>query len=180
MTREENKAINYLLILEIIPNHFVTRLELKNQFLSLSNKYNNENNDSKIYLKLKEAYDYLYDHMELLNEAIHNKLNPDEETHNHSFYYAEEETKEVKDLPNTEEKPKPVINSNVVPNPNEMPLIEDRPSIFMAILALISPLLGILFFIITKKVTPKSSWLYLVLGIISLVVSYILLMNLMG
>lgn len=180
MTREETKAINYLLIMEIIPNHPVTRLELKEQFLLLADKYNNENKDSKIYFKVKEAYDYLYDHMELLNEAIHNKLNPENETHNHSLYYVDYEPKKEVEPKVEDPNVATPVTGNLATNPNDMPLIQDRPSIFMAILALTSPLLGVLFFIITKKVTPKSSWLYLVLGIISLGLCYFLLMRLMG
>lgn len=180
MTKEETKAINYLLILELIPTHFVTRLELKEQFLSLSSKYDNLDNDSKIYFKIKEAYDYLYDHIELLNEAIHNKLNPEEETHNHSFYYEEEKKVEEKPHLNNDVRNETPVSGNLATNPNDMPLIQDRPSLFMLILSLVSPLLGFLFFFITKKVTPKSSWLYLIFGIISLGLSYFLLMKLMG
>ena len=176
MTIEEKKVLDALHIMELTPDHTITRLELKESFLSLSEKYMD---NSEKYNKMKNAYDYLYDHMELLNEAIHNKLNPENETHNHSLYYVDEPVKEVEPKVEDTNVATPVTG-NLATNPNDMPLIQDRPSIFMAILALTSPLLGLLFFIITKKVTPKSSWLYLILGIISLGLSYFLLMKLMG
>ena len=90
MTIEEKKVLAALHIMELTPDHTITRLELKERFLSLSEKYMDH---IEKYNKMKNAYDYLYDHMELLNEAIHNQLNPEHETHEYSYSW--EDVKEV-------------------------------------------------------------------------------------
>ena len=167
MTIEEKKALEALHIMEITPDHTITRLELKESFLSLSEKYR-DNNEK--YNKMKNAYDYLYDHMELLNEAIHNRLNPCHERHEYSYSWEEKKVEEVQSEV-VDEKP---INEATF-NPNELPKVKDRPTVFAAVLSLVSPLIGIIMFILTRRITPKSSFLYLFLAIVGLIASYFLM-----
>ena len=130
MTREEMKALDYLYILSVEPDHEVTRLELKNKFLELSEKYKSD--EETKYFKVKQAYDYLYDHMELLNEAIHNKLTPYAETHNYSLAYGYDE--EIK--PKEEAKEENTAPSSELAR-TPMPEIKDRPTLFAAVLSLL-------------------------------------------
>ena len=167
MTIEEKKALDALHIMEITPDHTITRLELKESFLSLSEKYK-DNNEK--YNKMKNAYDYLYDHMELLNEAIHNRLNPCHERHEYSYSWEEKKVEEVEGEV-VDEKP---INEATF-NPNELPKVKDRPTVFAAVLSFVSPLIGIIMFILTRRITPKSSFLYLTLAIVGLIASYFLM-----
>ena len=167
MTIEEKKALEALHIMEITPDHMITRLELKESFLSLSEKYRD---NCEKYNKMKNAYDYLYDHMELLNEAIHNQLNPCHETHEYSYSWEEKKVEEVQSEV-VDEKP---INEATF-NPNELPKVKDRPTVFAAVLSLVSPLIGIIMFILTRRITPKSSFLYLFLAIVGLIASYFLM-----
>ena len=167
MTIEEKKALEALHIMEITPDHTITRLELKESFLSLSEKYK-DNNEK--YNKMKNAYDYLYDHMELLNEAIHNRLNPCHERHEYSYSWEEKKVEEVEGEV-VDEKP---INEATF-NPNELPKVKDRPTVFAAVLSFVSPLIGIIMFILTRRITPKSSFLYLTLAIVGLIASYFLM-----
>ncbi|RIA75826.1 hypothetical protein EI71_01123 [Anaeroplasma bactoclasticum] len=172
MTREERKALDYLRVMEMPIDHEITRLELKNQFLMLEEKYNPNNIENGIqYFDIKNAYDYLYDHMELLNEAIHNALNPYNETHEYSYSYCYTED-EVNNIKEEKEKKDEYFNPG---NINTMPEIKDRPTVFGAVLSLLSPVLGFLMFALTRKVTPKSSWLYLILAILSIAVSFVAL-----
>ena len=164
MTIEEKKALEALHIMELTPNHTITRLELKESFLSLSEKYMD---NSEKYNKMKNAYDYLYDHMELLNEAIHNRLNPGHETHEYSYSF--EDVKEVQG--EVVDNPK----NEATFNPNELPKVKDRPTVFAAVLSFVSPLIGIIMFILTRRITPKSSFLYLSLAIVGLIASYFLM-----
>lgn len=164
MTIEEKKVLEALHIMELTPNHTITRLELKESFLSLSEKYM-DNNEK--YNKMKNAYDYLYDHMELLNEAIHNRLNPEHETHEYSYSW--EDVKEVQG--EVVDNPK----NEATFNPNELPKVKDRPTVFAAVLSFVSPLIGIIMFILTRRITPKSSFLYLSLAIVGLIASYFLM-----
>ena len=170
MTREERKALDYLRVLGLPIDHPVTRLELKNQFLMLEEKYDpSKEENERTYHDIKNAYDYLYDHMELLNEAIHNVLYPYNETHeySYSYCYTEEEVKEIK-----EAKKEEAMNPHDI---NTLPEIKDRPTVFAAVLSILSPMIGFLMFFLTRKVTPKSSWLYLVLAVLSIALSIILL-----
>lgn len=169
MTREEMKVLEYLKVLQIDSDHEISRSELKDSFLYLEANIKNETiefaKDAR-YIKLKEAYDYLYDHIELLNEAIHNILNPNEQTHLYSYSYEEpvkvsQEEEPLKEIP--------------IENLNKMPEIKDRPTAAGIVLSLLSPLIGVMMFIFTKKITPKSSWLYLGLAIVSFIISYLLL-----
>ena len=164
MTIEEKKVLEALHIMELTPNHTITRLELKESFLSLSEKYMD---NSEKYNKMKNAYDYLYDHMELLNEAIHNRLNPGHETHEYSYSF--EDVKEVQG--EVVDNPK----NEATFNPNELPKVKDRPTVFAAVLSFVSPLIGIIMFILTRRITPKSSFLYLSLAIVGLIASYFLM-----
>ena len=61
MTIEEKKVLAALHIMELTPDHTITRLELKERFLSLSEKYMDH---IEKYNKMKNAYDYLYDDMD--------------------------------------------------------------------------------------------------------------------
>ena len=167
MTIEEKKALEALHIMEITPNHTTSRLELKESFLSLSEKYRD---NCEKYNKMKNAYDYLYDHMELLNEAIHNRLNPCHERHEYSYSWEEKKVEEVEGEV-VDEKP---INEATF-NPNELPKVKDRPTVFAAVLSFVSPLIGIIMFILTRRITPKSSFLYLFLAIVGLIASYFLM-----
>ena len=167
MTIEEKKALEALHIMEITPDHTISRLELKESFLSLSEKYRD---NCEKYNKMKNAYDYLYDHMELLNEAIHNRLNPCHERHEYSYSWEEKKVEEVEGEV-VDEKP---INEATF-NPNELPKVKDRPTVFAAVLSLVSPLIGIIMFILTRRITPKSSFLYLFLAIVGLIASYFLM-----
>ncbi|MBQ2471604.1 MAG: DUF308 domain-containing protein [Acholeplasmatales bacterium] len=167
MTIEEKKALEALHIMEITPDHTISRLELKESFLSLSEKYMD---NSEKYNKMKNAYDYLYDHMELLNEAIHNRLNPCHERHEYSYSWEEKKVEEVQGEV-VEDNPK----NEATFNPNELPKVKDRPTVFAAVLSLVSPLIGIIMFILTRRITPKSSFLYLFLAIVGLIASYFLM-----
>ncbi len=167
MTIEEKKALEALHIMEITPDHTISRLELKESFLSLSEKYMD---NSEKYNKMKNAYDYLYDHMELLNEAIHNRLNPCHERHEYSYSWEEKKVEEVQ----SEVVDEKSINEATF-NPNELPKVKDRPTVFAAVLSLVSPLIGIIMFILTRRITPKSSFLYLFLAIVGLIASYFLM-----
>ena len=93
---------------------------------------------------MKNAYDYLYDHMELLNEAIHNRLNPCHERHEYSYSWEEKKVEEVEGEV-VDEKP---LNEATF-NPNELPKVKDRPTVFAAVLSFVSPLIGIIMFILT-------------------------------
>jgi hypothetical protein len=166
MTIEEKKALDALHIMEITPNHTISRLELKESFLSLSEKYKD---NSEKYNKMKNAYDYLYDHMELLNEAIHNRLNPGHETHEYSYSWEEKKVEEVQG--EVVDNPK----NEATFNPNELPKVKDRPTVFAAVLSFVSPLIGTIMFILTRRITPKSSFLYLTLAIVGLIASYFLM-----
>ena len=117
---------------------------------------------------MKNAYDYLYDHMELLNEAIHNQLNPEHETHEYSYSW--EDVKEVQGEV-VEENP---MNEATF-SKNELPKVKDRPTVFAAVLSFVSPFIGIIMFILTRRVTPKSSFLYLSLAIVGFTASYFLM-----
>ena len=167
MTIEEKKALEALHIMELTPDHTITRLELKESFLSLSEKYMD---NSEKYNKMKNAYDYLYDHMELLNEAIHNQLNPSHETHEYSYSWEEKKVEEVQGEV-VDAKPR----DEATFNPNELPKVKDRPTVFAAVLSFVSPLIGIIMFILTRRITPKSSFLYLTLAIVGLIASYFLM-----
>lgn len=167
MTIEEKKALEALHIMEITPDHTISRLELKESFLSLSEKYMD---NSEKYNKMKNAYDYLYDHMELLNEAIHNRLNPCHERHEYSYSWEE---KKVEEVQGEVASANPINEATF--NPNELPKVKDRPTVFAAVLSLVSPLIGIIMFILTRRITPKSSFLYLFLAIVGLIASYFLM-----
>ena len=52
MTIEEKKVLEALHIMELTPDHTITRLELKESFLSLSEKYMD---NSEKYNKMKNA-----------------------------------------------------------------------------------------------------------------------------
>ena len=165
MTIEEKKVLAALHIMELTPDHTITRLELKERFLSLSEKYMDH---IEKYNKMKNAYDYLYDHMELLNEAIHNQLNPEHETHEYSYSW--EDVKEVQGEV-VEENP---VNEATF-SKNELPKVKDRPTVFAAVLSFVSPFIGIIMFILTRRITPKSSFLYLSLAIVGFIASYFLM-----
>lgn len=168
MTREENKALNCLMIMQIEANHTINRLELKEKYLSLSKEYENDYNK---YYQMKEAYDYLYDHVELLNEAIDHLLNPVIEV-------KEETVSESKSV----DIPQAPFNSNNNPFnlPKEPVIIKDRPSLFASLMSILSPLLGFIMFILHRKITPKSSWLYLALAIIGLAINFFVFYYVMG
>lgn len=165
MTIEEKKVLTALHIMELTPDHTITRLELKERFLSLSEKYMDH---IEKYNKMKDAYDYLYDHMELLNEAIHNQLNPEHETHEYSYSW-----EDVKEVQGEVVEDRPMNEATF--NPNELPKVKDRPTVFAVVLSFVSPFIGIIMFILTRRITPKSSFLYLSLAIVGLIASYFLM-----
>lgn len=166
MTKRE-KIFKYLQILGVEPKENITLMDLKQQYLLLAKKYNPENEeykDGKKYYEMKDAYDYLYDHIDSVNEEIHNKLNniPDPED-----IKVIEEVKEEK-----------INNDNDFVRVNNLPnsdlQVKDRPTVFGILLSLISPLIGLFMFLMLRKVTPKTSFLYLALAIISFAINFVL------
>ena len=142
---------------------------------------NNINGDEAKYRLIKEAYDYLYDHMELLNEAIHNKLTPWAETHTHSYswsYEEEERKKEEARLKAMAEARR--MESEVVGDTSHVSRypevkIKDRPTLAAALFSFVCPIMGFSFFFMTRRITPKSAWLYLILAVLGAVGAYLLL-----
>lgn len=149
MTYKE-KVNSYLRILNINPDHEITRKELKANYLELI-KEHPVDTDSKKYYEIKDAYDYLYDNIEMIEEAL-NELDIVEEV----------------TLPNVE--PKEIEEPVVVPPMSDVK-VKDRPTLFAILFSILSPIMGIVMFFMLRKVTPKSSWLYLVLGLLSFALS---------
>ena len=154
MTYRE-KVLYNLGVLEIKPDHLLTLAELKQSYLRLTKLYHPDNDnpytDSKKYFSMKDSYDYLYDHLELANEELMHIINGDPEV--------KEEVKEVVEDTCVNEAPKAMPQSEVK--------VEDRPTMLLIIISFLSPIVGVIMFFMTRKVTPKSSWLYLALGILS-------------
>lgn len=146
MTYKE-KVYSYLKVLNVKPDHDITRQELKKSFLELTKLYPIDK-DTKKYYEIKDAYDYLYDNIDSIKEALN----------------APEEVKEVV-IPNKVLDEKEAV---VIPPVSDIK-VKDRPTLMAAILSLMSPLIGFMIFFMLRKVTPKSSWLYLGLAILSLV-----------
>lgn len=154
MTYKE-KVNSYLKTLNVKPDHEITRAELKTNYLSLI-KEHPVDTDSKGYYEIKDAYDYLYDHIDMVNETLQE---PD----------VVEEVIETKEIPAREPE-----ETFVIPPVSDVK-VKDRPTLIAVLLSLVSPFIGFIMFIMLRKVTPKSSWLYLGLAILSILISAFIL-----
>lgn len=159
MTYRE-KLLSNLNVLEIKPDHLLTLAELKQSYLRLTKLYHPDNDnpytDSKKYFMMKDSYDYLYDHIDLANEELTHIINGD----------VEKVDEEIKP-----EVVEPIMQERVRAVPIEEVKIDDRPSWLLVFFSLLSPLIGFILFFMTRRVTPKSSWLYLGIGIITFIIN---------
>ena len=167
MTLRE-KILNYLSILDINPTGNITLMDLKQKYLYFAKLYSpevEEYKDGKKYYEMKMAYDYLYDHIDLVNEEI-KKINsgiPDIE-------------KEVKQEPKVEvidEAPKQ-SQERINPFPTGDLKVQDRPSVFGILMSILSPLVGFILFGLLRGVAPKSSIVYLIIAIVGLVINILI------
>ena len=181
MTEQEIKTQQALIFMGYKELREISKSELDLSFKAMSYKINPETctnekyKDGKDYLLLLEYYNYLSD-IKRTNETIRNILNPENKTYQYQDEKPEEKVEEnllgenvvADEIPNNQ-------NQGVRPTYTEVQII-DRPSILSLILSFFIPIYGIIMFIFSRRITPKSAKWYLIVGIIGYVINFIILM----
>lgn len=173
MTEQEIKTKNALAFIGYKEIREISKSELDLSFKALSYKMNPETTnidkykDGKDYLLLLEYYNYLSD-IKRTNETIRNILYPNEKTYD----YQDEK-------PETAEAIHENISNQAEANTNEIPNISieefkipDRPSVLYIILSILFPIFGVLMFFLTRRITPKSSKVYLIISIVGYILNF--------
>ena len=171
MTNQEIKTKNALAFMGYTEIREISKSELDLSFKALSHKMNPETTDiekykdGKDYILLLDYYNYLSD-IKRTNETIRNILFPDSKT----YEYQEEK-------PVSNEATQDTINEQQASSLNNIPFeeinIPDRPSVLYIILSILFPIFGVIMFILTKRITPKSSKVYLIVAIVGYVLNFI-------
>lgn len=180
MTNEEIKTKEALAYLGYNCDREVTGKELYYSYLGLKSRYNPETcveeqyKDGVAYKKLNEYYDYLSKNICRVNETIRNIIDPAHKT----YVYQEEapkkeEAPEILDPRTDEDEPgmKPSLNNMNV-------MIVDKPSIFSIILSIMVPIYGIINYFLVKRLQPKASKWYLLIGILGMILNMLVLLYL--
>ncbi len=179
MTNQEIKTRDALAFIGYKELREISKSELDLSFKALSYKMNPETTtiekykDGKDYLLLLEYYKYLSD-IKRTNETIRNILYPDNKTYDY-----QDEKPQVEEKIQSEADVRANTN-NFEENPNvtfEEINIPDKPSILYIILSFIFPIFGVIMFILTRIITPKSSKFYLIFGIVGYVINFILVLS---
>ena len=181
MTQEEIKTKEALAFLGYNCDREVTSKELYFSYLGLSNRYNpetcvnDEYKDGEAFKKLNECYDYLKNDICRVNETIRNILDPQHKT----YVYQKEKPQEavkpepVEAMPNNQN-----MNQNLNPTFREGNImIADKPSFFGILLSILIPIYGIINYFIVKRVQPRASKWYLLIGIIGLILNMLLMFS---
>ena len=179
MTQEEIKTKEALATLGYNADREVTGKELYYSFLGLSNRYNPEVNptsgDTLMLRRVNDAYEYLSKNICRVNETIRNIIDPLHKT----YIYQEEKPVEAEPI----NKTNPIddnqsMNQNLNPQYRGNLVIVDKPSVFGIILSILIPIYGIINFFIVRKVQPRASKWYLLIGIIGMILNMVIMMGL--
>lgn len=169
MTEQELKTKNALAFMGYTEIREISKSELDLSFKALSYKMNPETTDiekykdGKDYILLLDYYNYLSD-IKRTNETIRNILFPDSKT-----YEYQDEKPQVEatvEAEGTASEAKPNIQFEEIKIP-------DKPSVLYIILSILFPIFGVLMFILTRRITPKSSKVYLIVAIVGYVLNFI-------
>ena len=179
MTNEEIKTKEALAYLGYNCDREVTSKEIYYSYLGLKSRYNPETcteakyTDGEAYRRLEEAYSYLSADICRVNETIRNIIDPEHKT----YVYQEEKPKEEKKPEVIDEMPKQ--DQNINPSFNNMNvMIVDKPSILSILLSIMVPIFGIINYFMTKRLQPKASKWYLLIGILGMVLNLVMLLYL--
>ena len=180
MTNEEIKTKEALACLGYSCNREVTSKELYYSYLGLKTRYNPETcvdeqyKDGLAYKRLNDCYEYLSENICRVNETIRNIIDPLHKT----YVYQDEKPEEAK-------KPEVVpeiVNQNEAgmrPNMNNMNvMIVDKPSVFSIILSILVPIYGIINYFLVKRLQPKASKWYLLIGIVGMILNMLIMLYL--
>lgn len=173
MTEQEIKTKNALAFMGYKEIREISKSELDLSFKALSYKMNPETTDiekykdGKDYLLLLDYYNYLSD-IKRTNETIRNILFPDTKT----YEYQDEKPKVDPKFDETTNEG--TIGATANPNVQfEEIKIPDKVSVLYVILSILFPIFGVLMFILTRRITPKSSKVYLIVAIVGYVLNFV-------
>ena len=166
MTYEEELTYEYLKLLGMEDIHETTEAELKKLYLKQAKLYhpdttsNEEYKNGEMFSKIKNAYDYLTFDINKTNDCIKGILNP-YQNYNYSNYN------------NNYQNAYNYYNFNY-DNDNNNIKIEDHVSPIMLLLSFLSPFIGLLLFMMLRKILKKSAYTYLLVSILSLIISTVI------
>lgn len=170
----EEKVLQYLEIMSIKPDHNIELDELKKEYLRLAKVYHPDTcalefKDGVMFSKMKEAYEYLKENINIVNNVIYNILNPN----NKKYTYYNPNDYANNQYGNTYGGFSGYSGAYYYSTNSSNIVIKDRfsPSIFSSFLSLIMPFYGILSFALLRKTLKKNAVFYLTLSIISLTLS---------
>ena len=167
MTYEEELTYEYLKLLGMEDIHETTEAELKKLYLKQAKLYhpdttsNEEYKNGEMFSKIKNAYDYLTFDINKTNDCIKGILNPYQNYYNYNNNYSGYQNAYN------------YYNFNY-DNDNNNIKIEDHVSPIMLLLSFLSPFIGLLLFMMLRKIFKKSAYTYLLVSILSLIISTVI------